>query len=320
MTQQTSGTAPVTGTGSSTGAPTQQVAKDEAAEVGRTTAEAGRHVAETAREQASQVAGEAKRQARDLLGQARGQVTEQARTGQQKASEGLQTLADELRQMAERTDQSGPASELARQAADKAADFAEWLNRREPGDLIEEVRGFARRRPGVFLLGAAFAGVLAGRLTRGVVDANRQDESALPVPRTAYDSTYPAGPPTPMPYDTVGGTVGGAALPPQGPLGTPGSGMAPAEPYAGPPPGPGPLPPGPLPPGPPPGYPGAGPGPVPPGPPPGPGGPGYPPPPPPPGPAHAPRPGSTTVGEYVEELERSRRPEEPWGPETGGPR
>jgi hypothetical protein len=307
MTQQTSGPAPVTGTGSATGAPTQQVARDEAAEVGRTTAEAGRHVAETARDQAGQVAGEAKRQARDLMGEARGQVTEQARNGQQKATEGLRALADELRQMADRTDQSGPASELARQAADKAADFAEWLNRREPGDLIEEVRGFARRRPGVFLLGAAFAGVVAGRLTRGVVDANRQDDSALPVPRTAYDQPYPA------------------SMPPPGPLGTPGSGMAPAEPYTGLPPGPGPMPAGRPPVGPPPpAYPPPGPGsgPVPPGPPPPPA-PGYGPPPPvpPPGPAHAPRPGATTVGEYVEELERGGRPpEDPWGPGSGGPR
>jgi hypothetical protein len=304
MTQQTSGPAPVTGTGTPTGGPTQQVARDEAADVGRTTAEAGRHVAETARDQAGQVAGEAKRQARDLIGEARGQVTEQARNGQHKAAEGLDALAGELRQMADRSDQSGPASELARQAADKAADFAEWLNRREPGDLIEEVRGFARRRPGVFLLGAAFAGVLAGRLTRGVVDANRQDDSALPVPRTAYDQPYP----TPTP--------------PAGPLGTPGSGMAPAEPYTGPPPGPGPMPAGPGYGPPPPAYPPTGPGagPVPPGP----AGPGYGPPPPVPppgGPAHTPRPGATTVGEYVDEFERGgRRPEEPWGPQSGGTR
>jgi hypothetical protein len=241
------------------------------------------------------VAGEAKRQARDLIGEARGQVTEQARNGQHKATEGLRAVADELRQMADNSDQSGPASDLARQAADKAADFAEWLNRREPGDLIEEVRGFARRRPGVFLVGAAFAGVLAGRLTRGVVDANRQDDSALPVPRTAYDQPYPSGVPTP-------------------PLGTPGSGMAPAEPYTGPP-GPGPMPAGQPPAY--PGQPGPGLGPVPPGPP----GSGYPPPPPPPGPAYAPRPGETTVGEFVEEFERGgRRPDEPWAPQTGGPR
>ena len=57
--------------------------------------------------------------------------------------------------MADRSDQNGPASDLAGQAADKAADAAGWLSRREPGDLIEEVRGLRPAAPGPFLLGAA---------------------------------------------------------------------------------------------------------------------------------------------------------------------
>jgi len=46
------------------------------------------------------------------------------------------------------------------------------LQNREPADLLEEVRSFARRKPGLFLLGAAAAGVLAGRLTSGVKAAH----------------------------------------------------------------------------------------------------------------------------------------------------
>ena len=153
MTQQTSGyTAPA---GSSTDPSTTQVARDQAAQVGRTTSDAGKHVAGTAAEQAGQVADEARRQARDLFGEARGQATEQARNGQQKASEGLRTLATELHQMADSGDQHGPASDLAKQAADKIGDIAEWLSRREPGELLDEFRAMARRRPGAFLLGAA---------------------------------------------------------------------------------------------------------------------------------------------------------------------
>ncbi|MDX6298114.1 MAG: hypothetical protein QOI51_1971, partial [Nocardioidaceae bacterium] len=41
--------------------PATEVAKQQAADVGRTTADAGRHVADTAVEQAGQVAQEAKR-------------------------------------------------------------------------------------------------------------------------------------------------------------------------------------------------------------------------------------------------------------------
>jgi hypothetical protein len=62
--------------------------------------------------------------------------------------------------------------DLARQAADKAHAFAGWLDQRDPGSLLEEIRQLARRKPGTFLLGAALAGVAAGRLTRGAVDAN----------------------------------------------------------------------------------------------------------------------------------------------------
>jgi hypothetical protein len=211
MTQQTSGY--TTPAGSPTEPPTAQVARDQAAQVGRRTSEAGQRVAGTAADQAGQVAQEARRQARDLLGEARGQATEQARNGQQKATEGLRTLASELHQMAEHGDQHGPASDLAQQAADKIGDVAEWLSRREPGELLDELRAMARRRPGAFLLGAAVAGVLAGRLTRGAVDANRDTTPTRPRPTTAEPVTapllpldgpppgYPAGTPAPLPHD-----------------------------------------------------------------------------------------------------------------------
>jgi hypothetical protein len=202
MTQQTSGyTAPA---GSSTDPSTTRVARDQAAQVGQTTSDAGKRVAGTAAEQAGQVAAEARRQARDLLGEARTQATEQARNGQQKASEGLRTLATELHQMADSGDQRGPASDLAKQAADKIGDIAEWLSHREPGELLDEFRAMARRRPGAFLIGAAAAGVLAGRLTRGAVDANRDtSETRRPIaaePVTApllpadAPPLYPSGP------------------------------------------------------------------------------------------------------------------------------
>ncbi len=121
-------------------------------------------------------------------------------------------MADELHQMADGGDQHGPASDLAKQAADKLGDVADWLTRREPGELVDEFRAMARRRPGLFLLGAAVAGVVAGRLTRGAVDANRESGSrdstriaATPVvppsPTTASTLHYQTGPPDPRSAD-----------------------------------------------------------------------------------------------------------------------
>ena len=151
-------------------------AREEAAGVARTAQESGGQVASTAGEQASRVASEATAQARDLLKEGRGQLTEQAREGQRKAANGLRTLSDQLQQMAERSEGQGMAPEVVRQAADRTRTVASWLEDREPGDLLGEVRRFARRKPGVFLASAALAGVVLGRMTRGVVDAERADD------------------------------------------------------------------------------------------------------------------------------------------------
>ena len=70
--------------------------------------------------------------------------------------------------MARNSEQDGVATDLARQAADRAWQAAGWLTDRDPGSLLNEVRSFARRKPGTYLAIALGAGVLAGRLTRGL--------------------------------------------------------------------------------------------------------------------------------------------------------
>ena len=77
--------------------------------------------------------------------------------------------------MAAKGGQSGVATEVAQQAAERIHGAASWLEQREPADLLQAVRDFARRRPGVFLARAAVAGLAAGRLTRGMTDAARSD-------------------------------------------------------------------------------------------------------------------------------------------------
>jgi hypothetical protein len=168
MTQHTGGTPASTGVRDE---PVPRVAREQAGA-------AGQRVAETASDQGAQVAREARTQARDLLGQARDQVTEQARSTQSQAADGLHSLAGELREMADSGERQGVASDLAAEAADRLGTLADWLGRREPGDLVDEVRRLARRRPGAFLIGAAVAGVLAGRLTRGTIDAKRDTSDA----------------------------------------------------------------------------------------------------------------------------------------------
>jgi hypothetical protein len=167
----TAGTGAYTPTTTTTGSPsTSDVARNEAANVKDTAAQAGSQVASTAADQAREVAAETQRQAKDLLDQGRAQLKDQTITQQQKAAQGLTSLAQELRGLAVGTSSGapGPARDLLQQASGVVETLAGKLQNREPAQLLDEVRAFARRKPGMFLLGAAAAGVLAGRLTRGV--------------------------------------------------------------------------------------------------------------------------------------------------------
>src|SRR4051794_1679897 len=159
---------------------TTDVAKDEAKNVGQTAAEAGSQVASTAADQAKEVVQETQRQARDLMEQGRAQLKDQAISQQQKAAQGLTSLAGELRGLADGTSQGapGPARDLLHQASGMVEQFADKLQNREPAELLAEVRRFARRRPGAFLLGAAAAGLALGRLTSGMKAAHSDGSSS----------------------------------------------------------------------------------------------------------------------------------------------
>jgi hypothetical protein len=147
---------------------TADVAKNQAATVASGAADAAKDVAGTVKEQASQVTAEAGKQVRQLWGQAQSELTEQASTQQQRLAGGLRDLGDQLRSMAQRSDQSGVAVDVAHQAADKAHQVADWFDNRDPGSVLNEVRRFARQRPGTFLAIAVGAGLVAGRLARNL--------------------------------------------------------------------------------------------------------------------------------------------------------
>jgi hypothetical protein len=174
-------------------------AKDQAGQVTQDAKESGKQVAGAAVDEGKNVLAEGRRQIRDLTAQAGQQVDEQTRLQKDRASAGLRTLAEELQSIGSgQGGQSGMATDAAQQAAAKVHDIAGWLESREPGQLVEELRGVARRRPGAFLVGAIAAGVVAGRLTRGTVDAARSEEEPAPAgagqaPIASYGGAPTAG-------------------------------------------------------------------------------------------------------------------------------
>lgn len=155
-------------------------AKEQASGLAHAAADSGQGVLDEAKGQAADVVAEAKGHARDLLGEARAGLTSQASDQQARAASSLRSLGDELGRMADGSEQGGLAADLVRQVAGRTGSVASWLENREPGDVLGEVTDFARRRPGVFLAIAAGAGVLAGRLTRGLKDAPSTGSTGAP--------------------------------------------------------------------------------------------------------------------------------------------
>ena len=77
-------------------------------------------------------------------------------------------MGGQLKSLVDGSPQQGMVSDLAPQGADKVHEIAGWLENRD-----------ARRRPGVFLAVALGAGVLAGRLARGLTsDSDAPDPTA----------------------------------------------------------------------------------------------------------------------------------------------
>lgn len=152
--------------------------KDEAGRVAGTAADAGKDVAQTAKEQAKNVAGEAKTQARELYHQTQRELRDQAAQQQQRVASGLRSVGDELEQMASSSQQGGVASDLVRQAAERTHSIAGWLDQRDPGSLLNEVKSYARRNPGTFIAAAAIAGALVGRLGRALASGDDNGSSA----------------------------------------------------------------------------------------------------------------------------------------------
>jgi vacuolar-type H+-ATPase subunit H len=233
-------------TSSATGTAQQakETAKETAKDVAGTAKEQAKDVAGTAKEQGRQVASQVGTQARSVVSDVRQSVAGQARSQNDKLAGGLRSLADELGNMHGGNTDS-PAGQIVSRLGDTGRRAADYLESRGPEGLLDDVQEFARRKPGTFLLAAAAAGFVIGRLGRTTISAARSDDSSNAGSGTVYESrtAYDAAPPATSSllddpyaapatattaYDTpVGGTtaVGTASVDPTGyptdPVGVP---------------------------------------------------------------------------------------------------
>ena len=164
---------------------TAKAAADQAGEQARnvagTAGEGARDVAQTAKEQASQVVTQAKEQGRDLADQARTQVREQAEGQTQQIATKLRDIGDELFALVDgRPDQASNLRGYADQAAGKLSEIADRIESGGLDGALNEIKSFARRRPGGFLLGAAVAGFGIGRLVRNAAGSGGDGTGTRP--------------------------------------------------------------------------------------------------------------------------------------------
>ncbi len=178
----------------------EQAAPDDGGRLA-TAKEASSEVLGEAQDRAGDVVDAAKEQAHSLLDQTRSQLSDQATQQQRSLASNLRALGEELSRMSSAAEEPGYASDLVSRGGGAASGVADWLDDREPGDVLGELSDFARRKPLVFLAAAGAAGVLVGRVARGVKDAPSGPASSGPgasapevsAPRRPAELQQPSG-------------------------------------------------------------------------------------------------------------------------------
>lgn len=128
-------------------------------------------------------------QAREAARRVGEQVRGEADTQTNRLAQGIRGFADDLDSMSSSGNSDSAAAGLVRQAADGGRQAADWLDHRGLDGLLDEMRSFARRRPGMFLLGAAVAGFAAGRLAKATATEITANEP-VPEQRTEVPDGY----------------------------------------------------------------------------------------------------------------------------------
>ncbi len=128
----------------------------------------GRQTTEQAKQQTGQLTRQARQQAGQLANRGSEQVKSQLANQKHQAAQRMTPLQTALRETAHqlRSQGQGPIAQYADRATDQVERFSGYLRETDVDEIIDEVRGLARRRPGLFLGGAAALGFLATRFLK----------------------------------------------------------------------------------------------------------------------------------------------------------
>lgn len=152
---------------------TADVAKDEGRRLQGEAGAAAQNVSSTAQHEAGQVAEEAKQQASNLWHQLQRDAGDQASHQQGRAAKSVRAVSDDLAGLRRGEEPKDAVTrDLLSMADERVSAIADRLENSNPQDLVQDVRRFASTRPFTFLAIAAGVGLIAGRVTRGLADAN----------------------------------------------------------------------------------------------------------------------------------------------------
>jgi hypothetical protein len=100
----------------------------------------------------------------------------------------LQTWAGQMKALAEgRVEEAGELRALVGDAQHRLESYASSLRERGPDGVLQDVRRFARRRPGMFLLAAGVTGFAIGRLVKAGGMSGSEHAELEPPDTYAYD-------------------------------------------------------------------------------------------------------------------------------------
>lgn len=176
--------------GDSTG--TADVAKDEGRRLQGEAGAAAQHVSSTAQHEAGKVAEEAKQQASNLWHQLQRDAGDQASHQQDRAAKSVRAVSDDLAGLRRGEEPKDAVTrDLLSMADERVSAIADRLENSSPQDLVQDVRRIASTRPFTFLAIAAGVGLIAGRVTRGLADANNDSNGAGPSGTGTGEYGYP---------------------------------------------------------------------------------------------------------------------------------
>jgi hypothetical protein len=98
----------------------------------------------------------------------RGRISSAIDTRKNRAIDRLMGVADAVRRMGDplQEESYGKAADYTRKAAERLDEVALYLRDRDTQQLIQDLRGFARRQPAVFLGIGFLAGAVCGRFLK----------------------------------------------------------------------------------------------------------------------------------------------------------